>query len=176
VAGRVQDLQGGAGHLDQLAVGQVTVGRHGAVRQPPEGQVVGVQQHRGAHGLTEGRRDPDVVVVCVGAQHGQHLAARDQLEDRRDVVGRVDHDALGVVADHPHVVVDVERLAVQAERAGDDGVVDPGAHAAAPAGASPKTTTERSTPPAPIFSKAASMSPMPISSVTKASRGSRPWR
>ena len=47
-------------------------------------------------------------------------------------------------------------------------------HQAVSAGES--TTTERSTSPLCILSKADSMSPRPIRSVTKASRSKRPWR
>ena len=89
----------------------------------------------------------------------------DDREDGVDVVRRVDDDALVVVTDHPDVVVDVEGLAVEGERAAGDGVVDTDAH---------RITTERSTSPECILSKAASTSPSAISSVTNASRSSRP--
>ena len=107
----------------------------------------------------------DVVVVGVRAHDRLHRPAGHDLEDRVDVVRGVNHEALLVVADHPDVVVDVVGLPVEAERPRDDGVVDAGAH---------RTTTERSTPPECIVSKAASTSPRPISSLTKASRSSRP--
>ena len=82
------------------------------------------------------------------------------------VVRGVDDEHLLVVAEQPHVVVDVERLAVEREGAAGDGVVDPERHQ--------KITTERSTLPSCILSNAASTPSIPISSVTNASRSSRP--
>ena len=73
--------------------------------------------------------------------------------------------ALLVVADHPDVVVDVEGLAVEGEGARDDGVVD----------ARPSEHHHGAKDVARVhLSKAASTSPSPISSLTKASRSSRP--
>ena len=74
-------------------------------------------------------------------------------EDRVHVVRRVDHHALAVVADHPDVVVDVEGLPVEAERARGDAR---GRSRAGPAIRS--TTTERSTSPWCIRSNASSTS------------------
>jgi len=48
------------------------------------------------------------------------LAVAHRSEDRPVVVGGVDHQHLLVVADEPHVVVDVEVLAVDAEGARRD--------------------------------------------------------
>ena len=104
-------------------------------------------------------------IADAGARVGKHYV-RLIVEDRIGVVGCVDDDALLVVTDHPDVVVDVERLPVEGERPTGDGVIDP-RH---------RTTTDRSTSPACILSKAASTSPSPISSLTNASRSSRPWR
>ena len=55
----------------------------------------------------------------------RHAALPDDGQDVVDRVRRVDHHALVVVADHPDVVVDVVRLAVEAEGAAGDGVVEP---------------------------------------------------
>src|SRR5699024_3114390 len=44
------------------------------------------------------------------------------------ILRRVEDDALLVVAEHPHVVVDLMRLAVQAERAGGDGMGESRGH------------------------------------------------
>src|SRR5690606_28145425 len=101
-----------------------------------------------------------------GAHDRLEGAVADHRADRVDVVRGVDDDALGVVADHPDVVVDLVGLPVEGEGAGDDRVVD--------AGGRHSTTTERSTSPWCIFSNAASTSPMPISSVTNESRSRRP--
>ncbi len=75
------------------------------------------------------------------------------VEDGVDRVRGVDHHALVVVPDHPDVVVDVEGLAVEAERPADDGVVDPRVVAR-----HQRMTTERSTSPSCIRSNAASTS------------------
>jgi hypothetical protein len=83
-----------------------------------------VQQDRRAGALAQGGRDPYVIVVGVGADDGPDGPVADHGHDRVDVVRRVDHHALGVVADHPDVVVDVVRLTVEAERARDNTVVD----------------------------------------------------
>ena len=117
VARGVQHPQRGAGDLDLLAVGEVDVPQLVGVGELPQRPVVGVQQDRRGHPLPQRRRDPDVVVVGVGAQDRLDRAVADDREDRLDVVRGVDHHALGVVADHPDVVVDVEGLAVEGERA-----------------------------------------------------------
>ena len=61
--------------------------------------------------------------------------------------------------------IDIDETAGPIVDANGNGVVDAGGH---------RITTERRTSPECILSKAASTSPMPISSVTKASRSSRP--
>ena len=173
--GRVDDRDGGAADGQRLAVGEVDVPQLGpllvaAVGELPQGPVVGVEQNRSTGTATQLGRDAYVVVVGVRAHDGLDRPAGDDLEDGVDVVRGVDDDALLIVADHPHVVVDLVGLPVQGEGPGDDGVVHPRGHQS--------TTTERSTlcPSGAgcILSKAASTSPMPISSVTKASRSSRP--
>jgi hypothetical protein len=58
-----------------------------------------------------------VVVVAVGAHHRDHVAAVHGLDDRRRVVGGVEHHHVGVVADQPDVVVDFPTAAVEFERA-----------------------------------------------------------
>ena len=164
---RVQDLERGARDLDGLAVGDVDVPQLVGVGQLPQRPVVGVQQDRRADPLPQPGRDAAVVVVGVGQQDRLDLAPAHHVEDRVDVVGGVDDHALLVVADDPDVVVDLVHLPVEGEGAGHDGVVHPQA-------AHQKTTTERSTAPPCILSKAASTSSIEISSVTKASRSSRP--
>src|SRR5688500_9280761 len=96
------------------------------------------------------------------AQDCPDRAASDQREDRVDDMRSVDDDALGVVANHPDVVLDLERLPVERERPGGHRLVDPGGQ-----GVGTMITTDRSSSPPCILSKAASMSLMPISSVTK---------
>ena len=147
-------------HVPQLGPLLVTT-----VGELPQRPVVGVQQDRRTGRDAQRRRHAYVVVVRVRADDGLHRPAADDPQDRVDVVRGVDDDALLVVTDHPDVVVDVVGLAVEAEGPRDDGVVDAGAH---------RITTERSTPPECIVSKAASTSSRPISSLTKASRSSRP--
>src|SRR3712207_8793379 len=52
------------------------------------------------------------------SQHGPDRTATDQVEDRREIMRRVDDHALLVVADHPDVVLDIEGLPVKGEGAG----------------------------------------------------------
>jgi len=68
--------------------------------------------------------DRDVVVVGVRQQDVGEAAVTDELEDRAGVVRGVDDDALRVVADHPDVVLDLPRAAVEAEGARGRRVVD----------------------------------------------------
>src|SRR5699024_5351190 len=110
----------------------------------------------------------------------------DRVQHRLGVVRRVDDHALGVVPHDPDVVVHLPGTTVEGERAAGDQVVHP--HAAAgvdtfgshqtspPVGAGLISTTERSTFPAVILSNAGSTSSIPIRSVTKPSRSSRPRR
>ena len=184
-AHRARRVARGVDHLDRstpdrerLVVGEVDVPELGALLVAPVGQlpqraVVGVQQDRRPGAASELRRHAHVVVVGVGAHDRLDGPAGDDRQDRVDVVGGVDDQALLVVTDHPQVVVDVVRLAVQGERPRDDGVVDPhgrGAHQ------QHHHRTQHGLPSGAwcILSKAASTSPMPISSVTNASRSSRP--
>ena len=99
-------------------------------------------------------RRVDVVVVPVGADHGDDAAVPHRGQDRLGVVRGVDHQHLVVVADQPDVVVDLPLAAVQRERPRGDDLLDPGRHQS--------TTTERRTSPRCIFSNAASTSPRPI--------------
>src|SRR6187551_1981119 len=109
-----------------------------------------------------------MIIMRVGEDDGGDLTVTDNLQDCLYGVRSVDDHALGVVTDHPHVVVDVEGLAVERERPRGDGVIDPGRHQ--------KITTERRTPPVCIFSNASSTWSRRISSDTKASRSTRPCR
>ena len=150
---------------DHLVVGEVDVPQVVGMGELPQRSVVGVQQDRGDRRLAQRRRDPDVVVVGVSADDRLDLAVADDGEDVVDRVRGVDDDALRVVTDHPHVVVDVEGLTVEREGAARDGVID---------AQHQNRTTERSTLPPCILSNAASTSSIAISSVTNASRSSRP--
>ena len=117
VAGRVQHVHLRARDLEHLAVAQVAVGLVPAVHEVPQHAVVGVQQHRGADPLGELGRAADVVVVGVGAGDGDDGAVADGRGDGVGVVRRVEDEHLVVVAEQPDVVVDVERLPVEAEGA-----------------------------------------------------------
>src|SRR5690606_22810008 len=134
----------------------------------PQLQVVGVQPDGGAGAVGEGGRGVDVVVVGVGAHDGRQPPLPHRLGDGVGVVGGVDDDRLVVVADDPHVVVDVPGAAVEAELSGGDEPFDAGGHHS--------TTTERSTSPRCMRSKAFSTSSSPTVSVTNAARSSRPCR
>ena len=75
-----------------------------------------MQQDGGAGRVGDLTGGVDVVVVAVRTDHGDHAPATDGVQDRAGLVRGVDHDDLGVVADQPDVVVDVEVLAVEARR------------------------------------------------------------
>src|SRR6185312_495447 len=105
------------------------------------------------------------------AHDGHDAPIADAGGDLLQVVGCVDDEDLVLVADDPHVVVDVPGAAVEGERAGGDDVADRSV-----GGAHQNTTTERSTSPLCILWNASSTSSRPIVSVTNFSRGSRPCR
>ena len=65
-----------------------------------------------------------MVVVAVGADDRDDPAVADAVDDRVGLVRGVDDEHLGVVADEPDVVVDLEVLAVDGEDAVGDDAVD----------------------------------------------------
>ena len=71
-----------------------------------------------------------MVVVGVGQQDLLHGAARDGARNLVHVVGGVNDNDRGVIADDPHVVVDVPAAAVQREGAGGDDSFNTFAHPA----------------------------------------------
>ena len=83
-----------------------------------------MQQHRGVQRLAQLGSDGDVVVMPVRAHHRYHMPAADRLDDRLRVMRGVEHHDLGVVADHPDVVVDVPTAAVELEGAAGDQPLD----------------------------------------------------
>src|SRR5690606_2477549 len=117
------------------------------------------------HPLCEVADDSHVVVVTMREQNGLDVSGSDRLGDRIDVVGGVDDDDLGIIADDPHVVVDVVRLPVEGECARCDEMLNSCHYS---------STTDRRTWPLAIFSKADSTSPMPMRSDTNFSSGKRP--
>ena len=153
----VADLELDAGHAEGVPVVEGAV--RGLVREDgvPQHAVVRVDQHRGVHHLAELHDLTDVVVVAVGQQDRQDLAAADGLPHGVRVMGGVDDHALLGAADDPDVVVHLVGLPVQGEGAGGDDVVD---------ACHQSTTTERRTSPAFMVSKASFTSSMPIFSVT----------
>ncbi|MCO5555078.1 hypothetical protein L7F22_008618 [Adiantum nelumboides] len=138
-----------------------------SARSCPTGPSRRVEQDRRGEPVGQGRGLVDVVVVGVGAHDGLDAPVADGGGDGVGVVRGVDDEHLAVVADDPHVVVDVEGAAVEGEGAGGDDVVDRRHQ---------RITTERRTSPACIFSKACSTPSIPISSVTNLSSGKRPCR
>ncbi len=162
-----------AGDVEGVTVGDAVV-RLGSREDPvPEHPVVPVQVDRRVHQAAEFAHRGDVVVVAVGEQDGCDFPAGDGGRDGGGVVGRIDHQAFLVIADDPDVVVHVPGAAVERKRTRGDELLDPQAGGG---GAAHSSTTERSTAPECIFSKAASMSLIVMRSVTKASRSSRPCR
>src|SRR5215203_4350191 len=116
-----------------------------------------------------------MIIVGVRAQDCDHPTAGDHPDDLGHVMRSVDDDALLVIPDDPHVVLDPNRLIVERERARCHRVIDPGGHARPPArSAFSMITTERRTSPRSILSNAVSISPMAILSLTKASNGRTP--
>ena len=129
-----------------------------------------------------------VVTAQKRAEDSQDVPVADDREDRHGFVRGIDDETLVVVTDDPNVVVNLPRAAVELEnpgghdafdadatrRDGEDGMgVGHAAYLFVSEGQS-RTTTERSTSPSCILVKAASTSPMPIFSVTKAPRSKRP--
>lgn len=108
-----------------------------------------------------------MVVVAVRADHRNHLAAADGVDDRSRVVGGVENHHLGVVADQPDVVVDFPTAAIEFEGAVGDDALDGGHH---------NITTERNTLPPCILWNASSTSSSPMRSETNRCSGSRPCR
>jgi hypothetical protein len=124
MAGGVQDLQGSAGDGENLAVGEVGVPRRGTMHQRPEGLVGRMQEDGGADGGAKGGGDADMVVMGMGAHDGGDGPVPHKGEDVGNGVGGVYDNARRSVTDDPEVVVDGEGLAVEAERAAADGMVD----------------------------------------------------
>ena len=91
-----------------------------------------MQQDRCAGERCQLRRGVDVVVVPVRAQDGHDAAPGDRLGDGSRIVRSIDDKDLVVIADQPHVVVDVPRSPVEREGAGGDDLVDAGCHGGAP--------------------------------------------
>ena len=180
MAGGVQHEELHVADLHDVAVGEVQRRGEVGVALVPQDAVVGVQRDlRPGMGGEQLGHDRDVVVVRVRQQDVGEAAVTDELEDRAGVVRGVDDDALGVVADHPDVVLDLPRAAVEAEGALGRRVVDAdatlrGRHPVARRVGAHSSTTDRRTSPACILSNAASMSARPIRSETKASRSKRP--
>ena len=143
MARRVQHLQRRAADLDAPAVGEVEVPEVVGVGELPERLVVGVQHDRRDRPASRSAgATRHVVVVGVGADDRLDLAVRRRRPGcRRRVCGASITTHSLVVADHPDVVVDVEGLAVERERAAGDGVVDPQRRS------HQRITTERSTSP-----------------------------
>ena len=138
----------------------------------PQHIIGGMQQHRGVQRITQFGRHRHMVVVAVGADHRDHVAAADGVDDRTGVVRGVENHHLVVVADDPDVVVDFPTAAIEFEGAVGNHTGD----AALSSSIHFITTTERSTSPACILWNASSMSSRPMRSETNFSSGSRPCR
>ena len=168
VAGRVQGANLGSGDRQRLLFAdraEVLV----RVGHPPQHIVGWMQQHGRVERIAEFRCDRDMVVVAVGAHHGDHVATADGVDDRARIVCSVEDDNVVVVADDPDVVVDFPTATVEFEGAvGDYPLYRSAVHFI--------TTTDRSTSPACILWKASSMSSRPMRSETNFSSGSRPCR
>ena len=98
VTWRMDCLHCRPGDLDGMPVGEVDVPELVGVGELPHRAVVGVQEDRRPGLEAQLGRDADMVVMGVGAQDRLDPPAGNQLEDGRDVVRRIDHDALVLVA------------------------------------------------------------------------------
>ena len=68
VAGCVQHGQGDPGHFDPLTVGELPVGRRVVgIESDAEWQIVRMQEHRRVDRRGQRRRDPDMIIMGVGA-------------------------------------------------------------------------------------------------------------
>ncbi len=106
------------GHAEHVAVGERHVRRPMRVDAVPEHPVGGMQgDRRPRRAVGQVSRHVDVVVVAMGAGDQHDPAVPDGLEDRLGVVGGVDDQHLGVVADQPDVVLDLEIRSVQGKDA-----------------------------------------------------------
>src|ERR1035437_2588063 len=167
----VQDVDVQSADGEHIPVSQLAVGTH-RIDPVPQDPIGRMELERSTRHVHDPADRADVIIVPVGEQDSDDLAPGHCRQDRRSVVGRVDDDALVVVADEPNVVVDVPGATVKAEGARGDGLV----YADSRRGRAHRTTTERRTSPVRIFSNADSMSPRPMVSDTNAPRSKRPWR
>src|SRR5690606_5643543 len=94
----------------------------------PKHAVFRVQEQRSVYGICDVSGSTNVVIVSMGEQHGHPFAFTDSLADLGNIVGRVDHHDLGVIADDPDIVIDIARAAIQREGAGGDDVFNAGGH------------------------------------------------
>ena len=113
MAGGGEDLQFGVADAQYVAVSEFVVEVPGGVHHFPEHAVCGVQVDGCAEAFCRLLGATDVVVVGVGQQNLLHGAACDGAGNLVDVVGGVNNDHGGVIADDPDVVVDVPAAAVQ---------------------------------------------------------------
>ena len=79
-----------------------------------------MQEHGRVESPAELRGDRDVVVVTVRADDGHHVASGDGVDDGLRGVRGVEHHRVVLVADDPHVVVDLPTAAVEFERPAGD--------------------------------------------------------
>ena len=187
VTRRVEHPQLDIAHGKGLTVCQLRVGR-GLLCLVPQHAVRRVEVCRGTGVRHQFRHGVDVVVVAMRAEDSQDVPVADDRQDRHGFVRGIDDETLVVVTDDPDVVVNLPRAAVELEdpgghdafdadatrRDGEDGMGVGHAAYLFVSGGQSRTTTERSTSPSCILAKAASTSPMPIFSVTKAPRSKRP--
>ena len=120
VAGGSEDLQFGVADAQDVAVSEFVVEIPGGVHHFPEHTICGVQVDGCAEAFCRLLCAADVVVVGVGQQNLLHGAACDGAGDLVNVVGGVNDDHGGVIADNPDVVVNIPAAAVQREGAGGD--------------------------------------------------------
>ena len=75
------------------------------MRSVPHRTVGDVEQDRRVHGFLQIEGRVDVIPVSMGAGDRDDAPVRHGVDDRRGVMGGVDHDDLGVATHDPHVVL-----------------------------------------------------------------------
>ena len=114
MARRVKRAQTQAGHREAVAVVDPAGGLTVLEDLVPQNRIGGVEQNRRVAEFGLCVEDvPNVVIMAVCQQDRADFAFADRFCNRIRVVCRVDDDDGGIVADNPHVVVDVKGFAVE---------------------------------------------------------------
>ena len=128
VARRVDHRDIDAADAERLPVAKRRIDSAVGVDGFPQHGVVGVQPDWGLEVFGDLGSCVDVIVVGVRAHDGLERAVTNGANDGFVVVCTIKHDTLSIVADDPHIVVDVEVFAIKRKDARGGQMVD-GSHA-----------------------------------------------